>query len=71
MLFSFGLFLSGQSELTVRGCRRIIEYGSEQIRLLLGGAVLEISGECLLCSVFTGEEITVCGRIVSICFKEA
>lgn len=67
----FGLTLSGQSELTVRGCRRILEYSTDLILLLLSGVVLEISGEGLLCRVFTPERITVCGRVSAICFKEA
>ena len=38
----FGLTLSGQNELTVRGCRRILHYGEDCIRLSLGKTVLRM-----------------------------
>ena len=66
----FGLTLSGQNELSVRGCRRILEYGSECIRLSLGGTVLSITGEGLLCSFFSAETLTVCGYIRVLALEE-
>ncbi|MBQ8357932.1 MAG: YabP/YqfC family sporulation protein [Clostridia bacterium] len=66
----FGLSLSGQNELTVRGCRRILSYGSECIRLSLGRTALSVTGERLLCTVFEAGNVTVEGRICAIAFEE-
>ena len=65
----FGLSLSGQNELTVRGCRRILSYGSECIRLSLGKTVLSLEGEGLLCTVFEARTVTVQGWICTIRFE--
>ena len=66
----FGLTLSGRSELTVRGCKRILEYGSTAILLSLGKDAVRISGEDLFCTVFAAESVTVCGHITSFSFEE-
>ena len=66
----FGVILSGRGELTVRGSRRILSYGEENIRLLLTGTVLSIKGKALLCTAFGSESMTVCGRICAIEFEE-
>ena len=64
----FGLTLSGQNELTVRGCRRILHYGEDCIRLSLGKTVLSVMGEGLLCTAFGGGTVTVGGHICGILF---
>ena len=66
----FCITMSGQNELCVTGGRRILCYGEENIRVLLGKTVLSISGEGLLCTVFGAENMTVCGRIRSVEFEE-
>ena len=66
----FGMSLAGQRELTVRGCRRILSYGAECIRLSLGKTAVAICGESLLCTVFEAGSVTVEGRILSISFEE-
>ena len=65
----FGLTLSGQSSMTVRGCRRILTYGREQIRLSLGKTVLAVGGEQLLCTAFELGCVTVEGRILTVTFE--
>lgn len=65
----FGLTLSGQSELTVRGCRRILHYGEDCIRLSLGKTVLSVMGERLLCTAFGGGTVTVGGHICGLVFE--
>ena len=62
----FGLSLSGQNELTVRGCRRILSYGPECIRLSLGKTVLSVRGKRLLCTQFEAGTVTVQGWICGI-----
>ena len=67
----FGLSLSGRRELTARGCRRILSYGTERISLLLGGgAVLAVEGDGLLCTVFRAGCVTVEGRITALRFEK-
>ena len=66
----FGLSLSGQNELTVRGCRKILSYGAERICLSLGKTVLFIEGEGLLCTVFEAGSVTVQGWICKIVFDK-
>ena len=67
----FGITLSGQSSLTVRGCRRILQYGATEIRLSLGEKkALAIGGSDLICTVFDGEQATVEGLIESLAFEE-
>ena len=68
---SFGMTLSGQRELTVRGCKKILAYGEERIELAVGSIRLAIEGEGLLCSAFGAGSVTVTGKIVAICFEEA
>ena len=66
----FGITMSGRCELCVRGGRKILSYGEENIRLLLGKTILSIKGEGLLCTVFAAENMTVCGKICAVEFEE-
>ena len=66
----FGLTLSGQSELTVRGCHRILHYGEEAIWLDVGRVALCIEGKGLLCAALSGGGVTVKGTIEMLCFRE-
>ena len=66
----FGLMLSGERELTVRGCKRILTYGSEEIALALGATSLTVRGHELVCTSFSGGAITVVGEILSLTLGE-
>lgn len=66
----FGVTLSGESELTVRGCRRIVRYGVTEIVLGVGKTTLAVRGERLLCAAFGAGCVTVTGRIVSLVLGE-
>lgn len=66
----FGLSLSGQNELSVRGCRRILEYGENCIRLLLGKTALTVDGKDLLCTTFAPEILVIRGHIRMLSFEE-
>ena len=67
---SFGMTLSGQEELVVRGCKKILSYGEACICLKVGKMVLEIRGEALFCSAFGAGYVTVSGKIQSLVFSE-
>ena len=66
----FGVEISGQRMMTVRGCRRILHYADEEIRLLLGRTVLHVFGKELLCASFGNGGVTVKGWIEAIRFGE-
>ena len=66
----FGVTLSGQNELVVRGCKKILSYGEEKIELALGWLKLVIEGEGLLCSAFGGGAVTVTGKVVVLRLEE-
>ncbi len=67
---SFGITLSGQQELTVRGCKKILSFGEREIRLAVGKTTVLILGEGLFCSAFGAGCVTVAGRIVTLTFEE-
>lgn len=67
---SFGMTLSGQRELVVRGCKRILAYGEDRIELAVGDIKLVIGGEGLLCSAFGAGSVTVTGKILALGFEE-
>lgn len=66
----FGLSMSGQNELTVRGCRQILAYGANCIALSLGKVALLVEGQGLLCTVFEAGSVTVQGLICKVSFEE-
>lgn len=65
----FGLSMSGQNELTVRGCRKILSYGADCILLSLGRVDLRVEGEELLCTVFEAGSVTVQGVVCKVSFE--
>ena len=62
----FGLTLSGTGQLTLRGCRRILAYTPECVRLSVGRRAVAVTGERVLCTVFEAGSVTVEGRIDAI-----
>lgn len=60
------LVLEGKRTLRVRGCRRILHYSPETIRLLVGKECLCLHGEGMLCRSFSSGVITVGGCIRSV-----
>ena len=69
--FGFSLSLSGQEELTVQGCGRILVYESERISLLVGRrTVLHVVGKKLLCVSFGAGSVTVRGDILELRFEK-
>lgn len=64
------LELRGRENLTVRGCRRILLYTEEEIRLLLCEYVLVIKGERLYCSSYYEDALRVDGIISALEIEE-
>ncbi|MBQ9803048.1 MAG: YabP/YqfC family sporulation protein [Clostridia bacterium] len=66
----FALMLSGQEELTVRGCKKILVYERQTVTLSLGRVFLTVSGDALFCSAFGGGAVTLSGKIDTLSFSK-
>ena len=68
----FSVLISGTGSLTVRGCRRILHYGSDCIRLRLADRrVLCVCGAELVCTAFEAGLATIEGRLQGVSLEEA
>lgn len=67
----FSVFLTGENEAVVRGCRKILCYEADLISLSVGKKTLLIRGRDLFCSVYGAGAVTVVGRISEISLEEA
>ncbi len=65
----FALALSGQRELTLWGCQRILSYSAEEIVLSVGARTLRVTGKELLCTAFGAGAVTVTGEIDTLAFS--
>ena len=59
-------FLRSGREITVCGCRKVLHYATDEVRLLLTDGVMEISGEGISAKTYFGREIKLSGRIDGI-----
>ncbi len=59
----------GKRELTICGCRGILLYSTEKIRLLMHGFVLVICGQDMYCASYYNGAVRVDGEIRSIEFE--
>ncbi|MBQ3064089.1 MAG: YabP/YqfC family sporulation protein [Clostridia bacterium] len=66
----FGLSLAGDSTLTVRGCKRILDYHDDCIVLAVGSRTLTVQGSALFCSAFAAGSVTVTGQIAALLLGE-
>lgn len=64
------LELRGRSSLAVGGCRGIVEYSPQNIKLRLRDSFLSVSGEHLCCDSYTCGEILISGRINNMGFND-
>lgn len=67
----FSVFLVGEGEAVVRGCRKILCYEANLISLSVGRKILMIRGSDLFCSTYGEGAVTVVGRIAGISLEEA
>ena len=61
--------LRGLETMFISGCRRILKYSTDDIRLLVKGHCINISGCGLICTTYHYGTVTVEGCISSICFE--
>ena len=64
------LELRGRNSLLVHGCRRILHYAPEEMRLKMKSCVLCIKGERLICHSYLAGAVGIEGKIDGICFCE-
>lgn len=62
----FYLQMRGEHQLIVSGCRRILEYSPQRIRLAIKGFSLIICGEGLVCSSYFERAVGIEGIICCI-----
>ena len=58
-------------EVTVAGCRRIVEYGSARIRISVCEGEITVEGRGLTVHTYRGDELTVRGWLSGIFFDDA
>lgn len=58
----------GNRELIVDGCKGVVEYGENLIKLSLGGNVLSLSGDNLVINSFDNSVAVISGQICEISF---
>lgn len=63
------LELRGRHALTVHGCRRILAYHPEEIRLWVKEAVLCVRGERLICTSYLAGAVGIDGRVDALTFE--
>ena len=59
----------GEGELTVHGCKKILLYSTEAIRLRVGRRTLCVRGKGLSCTSFSGGIMMLEGRIDAVCYE--
>jgi len=69
-LTAFSLDMSDHSNITVRGCRKIACYSPVLISLALDNGYINICGKSLLCSLYSGRTVGVCGKIKCVFFSD-
>lgn len=61
--------LTGNREISVDGCRGILEYDESVVRLNLGNMIIKITGAGLTIPSMTAEQTTVTGSIAAVEFS--
>ena len=59
-------FLRSTKEITVCGCRKVLHYTSDTVRLCLFDGIMEINGEGITVSTYFGNEIKLSGKISAL-----
>lgn len=63
------IMLRGQGSVTVYGCRKILHYSPERIRLQSGKRIVALEGKGMICTAFSGGAASVRGRIFGVSFE--
>lgn len=68
--FTASAMLLSRREVTVSGCRRIVEYGSSKLRLSVQEGEITVEGRGLTVHTYRGDELTVRGWLTGIYFDD-
>ncbi len=60
----------GRNVLFLQGCRRILSYAPEEIRLAAAQCHISVKGRRLTCTSFYGGNVTVEGLITAVAYEE-
>lgn len=60
--------MSGNREIIIDGCKGVVEYTENNIRISLGKSVLSLSGDNLLIQSFDNDVVIINGQISDIDF---
>jgi sporulation protein YqfC len=63
------IVLRGQGSAIVYGCRKILQYSPERIRLQSGKRIISIHGKEMICTAFSGGAASVRGDIGGVSFE--
>ncbi len=64
------IHIEGNREISVEGCRGILEYENDRITLKLKHRNITVTGQRLTMRSFFGSHIRIIGIISSVCFEE-
>lgn len=60
--------MTGNREIIIDGCKGVIEYTENNIRISLGESVMSISGDSLIIQSFDNDVVIITGQISDIDF---
>ena len=60
--------MTGNREIVIDGCKGVVEYTENNIRLSLGESVMSLSGDSLLIQSFDNDVVIISGQISDIDF---
>lgn len=60
--------MTGNREIIIDGCKGVVEYTENNIRLSLGESVMSLSGDSLLIQSFDNDVVIISGQISDIDF---
>ncbi len=63
---SYHILIENGKKVLISGCRKILEYSPEKIRILLSGESITLTGKELTLYDFFGNEIQISGNIRSL-----
>lgn len=70
LIGEFRLEVRGRNTVIINGCKRILEYSPERMRLAIKKSSVCVSGERLICSTYHDGAICIEGYIGSISFDD-
>ncbi len=60
--------MTGNREIIIDGCKGVVEYTENNIRLSLGESIMSLSGDSLLIQSFDNDVVIISGQISDIDF---